>query len=196
LDGRSRVAGAVLAGIALVAGSYTQVAETRRPGPFTGPRGGYHRVGELYDALAEHCRQMGWTAPRVAATGLGTDLLQPIVILPYVYERRPVLIHPQSERMGAYVWPVTEAEVFDEVRRSDFVILVDPAQAPSAYPFDQSIRALFPKLKALCEETLTPLRRLRIWHFDVVLYTRPTGTGPHGPGPLADSPEPTGGRSP
>ena len=190
-DRRSRVAGAVLAGIALVAGSYTQVAETRRPGPFTGPRGGYNRVGELYDALAEHCRQRGWTAPRVAATCLETDYFQPIVILPYVYERHHVLINPQSERMGAYVWAVTEAEVFDEVRRSDFVILVDPAQAPSAYPFDQSIRALFPKLKALCEETLTPLRRLRIWHFDVVLYTRPTGSGR-----LAGSPEPTGGAVP
>jgi hypothetical protein len=164
---------AILASVALLAGSYVQLTESRSRGPFTNPRQGYERIGELYDAIAEHCTAMHWTQPRVAATCLETDYFQPVVILPYVYERHHVLITPQSYWMGGYFGAVTEADALDELRQSDFVFLVDPALAPSTYPYDQSIRAMYPKLKAFCEDTLTPLRRFRIWHFDVLLYTRP-----------------------
>jgi hypothetical protein len=169
-----RVGLAVMAGVAVAAGLGTQLFDSRWPGPFTRPRAGYAQIGELYDALAGHCREMGWTEPHVAATCLETDYFQPVVIPAYVYERQHVLITPRTERMGGYLWPITEADACDEMRRSDFVILVDPAQAPSAYPYDQSIRAMFPRLRAFCEGNLTPLRRFRIWHFNVVLYTRPT----------------------
>jgi hypothetical protein len=182
----------VLAAGVLVAGTATQVVRSRRPGVFAARACSLRQVGELYDVLARHCQERGWTAPRVAATCLQTDYFQPIVILPYVYERHHVLIAPQPGRMNGYLWPVTEAEACDELRHSDFVVLVDPAQAPSLYPFDQSIRPLFPKLKAFCDDNLTPLCRSRIWHFDVVLYTRPTGVEHPGATRVAASSDMTG----
>jgi hypothetical protein len=172
----------VLAGFTLAVGFSTWVYEYRQPGLFVKQRMGYRRIGELYDAIEEHCREMGWAQPRVAATCIETDYFQPVVIPAYVYERHHVVICPQPGRLAGNPAAVTEAEALDELGRADFVMLVDPKQAPSAYPYDESMRVLFPTVQAFCEANLTPLRRWQIWHFDVMLFTRKTGRVAESPG--------------
>ena len=184
---RLRTAGfAALAAAALAAGLFTQVSRYREHSPFTEHRRDVETVARIFDALDVYCREANCTTPHVAVTTVQDDYLAPIIIPAFLYERHGVLINPQVGKLGSSIFRVSAAEALDDLRHSDFVILADPRNIPCAFPFDESMKDLYPQLKAFCDEALRPAGHFRVFAQDVRLYARPHRIPPADAAPAAN----------
>jgi hypothetical protein len=172
-----RVAFTALAVVVLAWGMSAQAGHYREHRFFTKHRPDVENVTRIFDLLEQYCRRTNCRTPRVAVTSIQADYLAPIIIPALVYERHGVLINPAVGKVGGTIFPVTAAEALQDLRQSDFVILADPTRLRSPYPFDQSMKELFPQLKRFCDESLVPLQHFRVFRQDVFLYVRPVGEG-------------------
>ena len=100
----------------------------------------------------------------------------PVVIPAFLYERHGDRVTPVVGKLGGTLYEVTAAEALDDPRRCDFVILAKPRKVRSAYPFDESMKRLYSRMKDYCDETLRQVGSYRVFSQKVDLYVRP----PHG----------------
>ena len=165
---------AAVAALGLGAGLWTQLDGFSGASPLRQYRPDAEEVVRLFDTIARHSGEVGWTAPRISVDEQ-YPYLCPLIAASVGYERHHLLLRPEL-RLGGTVFAVTEQEAVDAVLDSDFVVLTThPGQeeSSSVYPFNQLIPALRPRLAALCREKFLPLGQFHFYDTDVVLYARP-----------------------
>jgi hypothetical protein len=163
-----------LATVALGIGLWTQLDGFSRASPLRQARPDAEEVVRLFDTIARYSGDLGRTAPRISVDAQH-DYLYPPIAAAVGYERHHLLLRPEL-RLGGTIFAVTEPEAVAAVLDSDFVVLTthtDQDESASAYPFNQSIPPLRPRLAALCRERFLPLDRFHFYDTDLVLYARP-----------------------
>jgi hypothetical protein len=165
--------GLQLAALAVLSlGFFAHASSLSQHGRLFQARPDVEQITALYDALARHSQQMGWSAPVVSVND-NADYCWPTVFKPFVYERHHVLLQPRP-LLGCGLKSVKEAEALQLIGQSDFVILNrTPAVGKPVYPFLQDMDRMRPQLLALCEQRFIPVGDFRLFCQDVTLYARP-----------------------
>jgi hypothetical protein len=160
-----------LAVLAVAAGCYQQTSRLTRPLLPMTTRAELDGVTRLYDHIGAHCRQYGWTKPRVALGSVQPFLWRDL-LTPFVYERQGVLLRP-TVLLGDGISAVSEEVAVEAVRQSDIVMLMLNDQGTDVYPFVKCMRAYQARLLAVCRETHLEVDRTRLPWGVLVLFVRP-----------------------
>jgi hypothetical protein len=167
----------------LAVGTYAQASSWSQHSTLSRDRADVEQVAEFYDVMTRHSQQMGWTAPGLSVNFL-SDYFWLTVLKPFAYERHHVLLQPRP-LLGFGLFAVTEAQAVEFIRKSDFVIMNRtpyrdyvimnrmPLPLEPLDPFQQGMEKMRPRLLALCEQQLVPLRDFHLFNQDVTLYARP-----------------------
>ena len=165
----------VLTGLAVivvfVAVSY-QVYSYDQPGRFTQSREDVNRVLELHDLIGQKSQERGLRSPTIALD-LVSDTFYPGLVNVTQWERHQITLFARPAFPQA-VSAVTADEVLPGLHQADFALLTlsgEPQTTP--YPFDKSMDALRPRMLAMCDREMLPLRETTIFGRRVRLYMRP-----------------------
>jgi len=161
------------AAVALWTAAGAQFDHYARRTPMSLNRDGIERLLAMYDQMAEQCRAMGWVTPAVAADCIAADYLAHKNLSVLAYERHGYVIDAGQSlgQLQEYSTP----ELFERLRRSDFVVLSHGTGPPPyyEYPFDRQMRQMHPQLVEWCDENMVALQSLHVFDRDVTLYMRP-----------------------
>lgn len=135
-------------------------------------RGEFEKVGELVDAIGQHCCLTSCLSPKISVNCLD-DLTHPTMVAPFLYERQRILLTPRFGVLGNQLFAVPEAAALDELSDSDVVILVNGWNLHSPFPFDRCMRETYPQMKAYCDRTLRRFAYVNLIGREVFLYGRP-----------------------
>ena len=165
---------AALSAIVLSAGIYTDLsASSQKKVLFVGRSDDIRKLGELYDEIGMRSARWGWNTPRVALDRIH-DYLHAAILLPWFYERHGMLISPVAAIPGV-ILPVTADQALAGINSCDFAVLTDPSSADDPgfpYPFNQTMKELYPKVRAAAEQQLVPIRRVEAFSQRLTLYMR------------------------
>jgi hypothetical protein len=167
---------AVTAVVAVTAGLGFQHHEYHQRSMFREHKLNYQQVGVLYDVMADYLAKHHQNAPTVSFNCMEADFLNPVVVLPYVFERQRMMVHPQSGVMGSTIFEISEADALKSLATSDLVIVANPWKYPdfqSYYPFDACMKKLYPKVHAYCEQSMKCLAHIQVFQYDIQMYGRP-----------------------
>jgi hypothetical protein len=150
-----------------------QASSYNQPSRYTQQRQDIKRVLELHDLIGEKCQELGLQSPAIGVDVL-SDAFYPGVVNATQRERHQI-------RLSAYpaypssVSAVTEDEVMPGLHEANFVLLTLSGDTQnSVYPFDKSMEALRPKMLAICDSEMIPLRETSFFGRRVRLYMRPS----------------------
>ncbi len=163
---------AALAGATFLAGLLAFGARCAGPGPFAGDRPSARAVVQLYGTIAEISLARGWRAPS-QAWDAAADFQLAWLLVPIAYEAHGRLLTPRVTLGHPATAPATQAAVERAVAGSDFVVVTRSGAVDSGHAFDASMRALRPRLLALCDERLTRVARFAIYGREIDLFVRP-----------------------
>ena len=161
---------AVLSALAVLLGAWHQVDRLRRPGPLAGQRRDISELLSLYDAIGEHSRRLGWSAPRVSMDRIA-EFLNPGLVPAVVYERRGLLLG-YNGALGSRIFAITEQDALALAEGSDFVVVTDDGPDLSPFPFESSMRAIRPSLRRLCDARFARLGDFHFFGRQATLYAR------------------------
>jgi hypothetical protein len=164
------VAGLAAAVVGL--GLYNQASAMARPLAPRDRRAQFEQVSRLCERIGYFSQRCGWSSPRLAFTTLSDSLFAP-VIEAEVYERRGVLLNPQT-LLGRGIMDVSEADAVAAVRASDFVVMNLTDMGLEVYPFVRCMREYRPHLLAACREGHVAVERFCLPGGDVMLFVRPS----------------------
>lgn len=89
------------------------------------------------------------------------------------YETKGKLLNIAVERLGGMIFPITEEEALASLQRADiFVMNLGEYTIRSPYPFDSSVAALRPQLRAYAEKHFKQLGDYRINDMNYRVYVR------------------------
>jgi len=162
-----------LSTIVLSAGIYTDLsASSHKKALFVGRRDDMRQLGELYDEIGTQSVRWGLSTPRVAWDRV-RDYLHSGVLRSWFYERHGTLISPINALQG--ILPVTADQALAGIDSCDFAVLTDPSSQDDPgfqYPFNRSMKELYPKVRAAAEQQLIPIRHFEAFSQSLTLYMR------------------------
>jgi hypothetical protein len=161
-----------LSTIVLSAGIYTDLSMSSRKAMFAGGKDDVMQAGELYDEIGMRSTRYGWDTPRVAFDRV-RDYLHPAILQPWFYERHGRLINPIA--LNNTILPATTDEALSAISACDFAVLTDPSSPEDPgfpYPFNQSMKQLYPTVRAAAEQQLVQIRHLEVFSQQLTLYMR------------------------
>ena len=164
---------AALAAIAMAAGLWTQFTQYARRTVISENRPQVQKLIDMYDRMAEACRELGWTSPAIACD-CTTDYLYHKGLTILGYERHGMLLRTGAsvgERLQAY----SRDELFERMRQSDFALMTRRTGPPPPYeyPFDVQMEQLHPQLLDWCRNNMIELEQFHVFDRDVTLFIRP-----------------------
>ncbi|HZY84561.1 MAG TPA: hypothetical protein VFE78_07005, partial [Gemmataceae bacterium] len=160
---------AALAGVAVAGGVGTQLSNYGRHGRLTLCRYDVEQVLALHDAIYRRCQDCCWAAPVISAT-FNFDYAHHEAHRVLAYERHGSL--PRTGEAFGGIFALSEADALRGARASDF-LLVAATHPPPACPFDESLAAALPKVRAYCEAEMVLLGAFDVEGSAVELYARP-----------------------
>jgi hypothetical protein len=130
---------------------------------------GNRQVLALADTLCDRARAAGIERPAVAVDYI-TDSLDAQDIRIIGYERKRGWI-PFEMTLPTGIAAPEEADVFARLALSHFVFVTEEAPA-GGFPYDTTLAALRPRVRAWCEEHLRPAEQFTLFGRRMILYQR------------------------
>jgi hypothetical protein len=159
-----------LAAVAVGAGAWAQLGGYAAARRLTVCRHEVEQVHALYERMHRCCEDYSWRTPVLSAT-VNRDYTQHEAFAAWAYERYGAL-RKTGVALGAAIVPLTDEEILNGARASDFLVLV-ATSAPPPYPSDRCLREALPKLRAYCEAELVRQGTFDIEGAEATLYARP-----------------------
>jgi hypothetical protein len=170
---------ALMAGVALAAGGYTQAAVVSRHAWSPQGKDDARQIVKMCNLIGKLSLEQGWREPRIASDRVREYLL-PTFVGPVFYESGQGYVQVQGV-LGMGVMPPPDSVAIEAVRQSDFAILAEPNAITETMPFNQAMKALEGKLFAIAKQDLMLVDTVDLSSEHLDVYMRPSlrleGTG-------------------
>jgi hypothetical protein len=161
---------AALAVVVVAVGLATHFSRYSQTTSMTKTRDEVIHLLKLYDDIGRCCADYHWKCP-VISTNCTADYCNYGVARVLLYERLGMPCEAKPG-LGNSLFKMPQAEALALVRGSDFVLLIDPV--PPQYPFEKSMRAIMPKLRAVCKSEFQRRRTIQFGGRKLTLFVRHT----------------------
>jgi hypothetical protein len=173
MDGAVPAARRVLAVSVLAAGLAAQAVRLIGPAPMSHPVEAVHEVLRLHDGITRWCLAHGLASPVVFADRQ-RDYVPALRVS--AYERQGTLLRV-DQTLARTVWRPGRDEILEALRRADVVILTRPRAGETfAYPYDEAMSTLYPRLLRHAKQDLVRIGSYRVPE-EVAVFARAPAAG-------------------